>query len=39
MVDFISFYQESNRSFSHAEFMDHDQLKVAARVWDFVAPR
>ena len=25
--------------FSHAEFIDHDHLKVAARVRDFVVPR
>jgi copper chaperone CopZ len=38
MVGLISFYQESNRSLSHAVFIDHDQVAVTARVWDFVVP-
>jgi hypothetical protein len=39
MIDVISFYKELNRSFSHAQFTDHDQVAVAAHVWDFAVPR
>jgi len=39
MVDFISFYQESNRSFSDTEFIDHDKVAGTALVWDFVVLR
>jgi hypothetical protein len=39
MVDVISFYKELNRSFSHAQFIDHGQVAVAAHVWDFAVPR
>jgi hypothetical protein len=31
MVDVISFYKESNRSLSYAQFIDHDQVAVHAR--------
>src|SRR4029450_2851281 len=39
IVDVISFYKELNRSFSHAQFIDHDQVAVAAHVCDFAVPR